>query len=146
MITSCLRLTTLDVQAHTQDRTFDIISTMWTVIEMNMAIMCACLPQIRPVIVQLFPRLMAVSHSNDPAPRTPYDIELPVDSNTNASKNGKRHWAQAGGDGIHLTKVQKGESSSEEYILQDDNTIHKTVGYSVEYSKKPSKDTLNSLV
>ncbi|KAI0480072.1 hypothetical protein GGR56DRAFT_251998 [Xylariaceae sp. FL0804] len=58
VITSCLRLTTLDLQAVSPDPLYYVSSTMWTLIEMNVAIACACLPQIRPLIVKLFPRLM----------------------------------------------------------------------------------------
>lgn len=58
VITSCLRITTIDVQAGTRDKTYDIASTMWTVIEMNVAIVCSCLPQLRPLVVKLFPRLL----------------------------------------------------------------------------------------
>ncbi|KAJ1335004.1 hypothetical protein MN608_01737 [Microdochium nivale] len=58
VVTSCLRITTIDIQAKTRDKTFDISSTMWTVIEMNVAIICSCLPQLRPLVVKLFPRLV----------------------------------------------------------------------------------------
>ncbi|KXJ94865.1 hypothetical protein Micbo1qcDRAFT_221338 [Microdochium bolleyi] len=58
VITSCLRVTTIDIQAKTRDKTFDISSTMWTIIEMNVAIICSCLPQLRPLVVKLFPKLV----------------------------------------------------------------------------------------
>ncbi|KAJ2891353.1 hypothetical protein MKZ38_000557 [Zalerion maritima] len=64
VITSCLRMTTIDIAATTTDQTFDIASTMWTIVEMNVAIVCACLPMLRPLIVKFFPRLMPKSSSN----------------------------------------------------------------------------------
>lgn len=57
IVTSCLRLTTINIIAHTTDLTFQISSTMWTVIEPNVAIICACLPMIRPLIAKAFPKL-----------------------------------------------------------------------------------------
>ncbi|RYP21171.1 hypothetical protein DL767_009317 [Monosporascus sp. MG133] len=39
VITSCLRTTTINAQARTTDKTFDIASTMWTILEMNVAIL-----------------------------------------------------------------------------------------------------------
>ncbi|KAK9777181.1 hypothetical protein AB5N19_12290 [Seiridium cardinale] len=147
VITSCLRLTTLNMQVRTSDPTYDIASTMWTVIEMNVAIMCACLPQIRPLIVKLFPRLMPASYSNGRNSRAPYDSGFAKGSNSSPPNSKESRWAHVEGrDAIHLTNIRKGDTSSEEYILQDDKTIHKTVGYSVEFSKKRSKDTLNTLV
>ncbi|RYP00878.1 hypothetical protein DL763_000508 [Monosporascus cannonballus] len=64
IITSCLRTTTINTQARTTDKTFDIASTMWTIIEMNVAIICACLPQIRPLLVKLFPKLTQAYRSS----------------------------------------------------------------------------------
>jgi hypothetical protein len=120
---------------------------MWTVIEMNVAILCACLPQIRPLIVKLFPRLMAASYSTGRAARPQYDSGFVKSPQSSPPYGEERRWVHVDGkDGIHLTNVRKGDTSSEEYILQDDKTIHKTMGYSVEFSKKPSKDTLNTLV
>ncbi|KAH6654872.1 hypothetical protein BKA67DRAFT_624235 [Truncatella angustata] len=147
VITSCLRLTTLNHQAVTPDPTYDIVSTMWTVIEMNVAIMCACLPQIRPLLVRLFPKAMPASYSNGPLGRPPYNSGFTKGPKGSPCKSEGSGWNHIEGkDAIHLTKVRKGDTSSEEYILQDDNTIHKTVGFSVEFSKKPSRDTLNTLV
>lgn len=147
VITSCLRLTTLNSQARTPDPTFDIASTMWTTIEMNVAILCACLPQIRPLIVKFFPKLMAASYSNGRSARMPCDNDWPKIGKGNPSSSEESRWVHVQSkDGIHLTNIRRGDTSSEEYILQDDKTIHKTVGYSVEFSKKRSKDTLNSCV
>lgn len=58
VITSCLRVTTIKAQATTNDKTYEIASTMWTIIEMNVAIICACLPQVRALLARLFPGLL----------------------------------------------------------------------------------------
>ncbi|KAK7743668.1 hypothetical protein SLS62_010537 [Diatrype stigma] len=62
VITSCLRVTTIDIQAKTNDKTYDVASTTWTIVEMNVAILCACLPQVRPMIAWLFPKLVQFYH------------------------------------------------------------------------------------
>lgn len=147
VITSCLRLTTLNLQAETSDPTYDIASTMWTVIEMNVAIVCACLPQIRPLIIKLFPRLMPASYSNHRSGKPIHSSGCIRTSKINPFNTEEgRSWTQVEGkDGIQLANARKGDAGSEEYILQDDKTIHKTVDYSVEFSKKPSQDTLNTI-
>ncbi|KAH8885386.1 hypothetical protein GQ53DRAFT_606171, partial [Thozetella sp. PMI_491] len=59
VFTSCMRVGTLNITATTPDVTFDIASTMWSMIEMNVAIVCACLPMMRVFIVRVFPRLFS---------------------------------------------------------------------------------------
>lgn len=114
---------------------------------MNVAIVCACLPQIRPLIIKLFPRFMPASYSNHRSGKPPHVSGCIRASKINPFNNDEgRSWTYVEGkDGVRLTNVRKGDTSSEEYILQDDKTIHKTVDYSVVFSKKPSKDTLNTL-
>lgn len=73
-MTSALRITSIDIQAKTTDKTYDVDSTMWTIIEMNMAIFCACSPQSRPLIAGLFSKLVQFyrrifSHNSSPEAR-----------------------------------------------------------------------------
>ncbi|KAI1413018.1 hypothetical protein F5Y13DRAFT_199502 [Hypoxylon sp. FL1857] len=149
VITSCLRVTTIDLQATTPDPTYDIASTMWTIIEMNVAIVCACLPQIRPLIVKWFPKLMPSYYSESQE----LSDQRTANSGSHFSKsylrNNSRNYPKSeagkwtridnskiGLDGTSLPNFRKGDSSSEEYELQDDKglQIHKTVQYTVEYS------------
>ena len=164
VITSCLRMTTINIAATSPDSTYDIASTMWTIIEPNIAIICACLPMIRPLLVKLFPRLMPKSSSG----RNQYGTAHGSSgfgtkgylSSHSQDRSDPNDWARVDGkDGIHMTSIRKGDQSSEEYILHDDkstqqqpqpqlqpdlgtavprayNGIHKTVQYSVEYSKE----------
>ncbi|XXH05265.1 hypothetical protein Hte_011690 [Hypoxylon texense] len=150
VITSCLRVTTIDIQATTPDQTYDISSTMWTIIEMNVAIVCACLPQIRPLIVKWFPKLMPsyYSGSRDRSDkRATYtggsNLRRPYANNNggNLSTPEDGRWTRinnesAAQDGKSQPNVRKGDNSSEEYMLQDEKgfQIHKTVQYTVEYS------------
>ncbi|KAK7949471.1 hypothetical protein PG988_016110 [Apiospora saccharicola] len=139
VITSCLRVTTINVQATTSDQTYDIASTMWTVIEMNVAIVCACLPQIRPLIVKLFPRLMPAAHTRNPSGKTPNISSHTKSVSSPAKSDCSSHWTVGGQqEPIAMGAVRKPERGSEEHILSEDRTIlgiQKTVRYSVEYSK-----------
>lgn len=148
VITSCLRVTTIDVQAKTPDKTYDISSTMWTAIEMNVAIVCACLPQIRPLIIKLFPRLMPGSYQNERSgfgsPWSPWPPSGFSKAFSSPAKSCESRWPQhENHDGIPLSSFRRPETGSEEYILSEDKTsptlnIQKTVRYSVEYSKDRS--------
>ncbi|KAI0128286.1 hypothetical protein BJ170DRAFT_322745 [Xylariales sp. AK1849] len=146
VVTSCLRITTINLQATTTDQTYDITSTMWTIIEMNVAIICACLPQIRPLIVMLFPKLMPASFSRDRSGKPQYGSGFSNRCKSKPSMGEDGQWAHIDGrDGVHMTNIRKGDASSEEYILQDDKThIQKTVGYSVEFSKE-SRERVNQI-
>lgn len=164
VITSCLRMTTINIAATSPDTTYDIASTMWTVIEMNVSIVCACLPMVRPLLVKVFPRLMPKSTTNKyggPSGTTGFSNKGYIMSgHSRDRRDDPADWTHEGKDGITMTSIRKGDQSSEEYILHDtdhqDQTaaidpqghatvgplsknafgIHKTVQYSVEYSEE----------
>ncbi|KAK0630307.1 hypothetical protein B0T17DRAFT_488588 [Bombardia bombarda] len=54
-ITSIFRLQTLSFSSTSPDTTYDIASSIWTMIEINMAIICACLPVCRLPLAYVFP-------------------------------------------------------------------------------------------
>ncbi|KAI2602781.1 hypothetical protein GGR54DRAFT_467892 [Hypoxylon sp. NC1633] len=155
VITSCLRVTTIDIQATTSDPTYDIASTMWTIIEMNVAIVCACLPQIRPLIMKWFPRLMPAYYANsrDSTKRTTYNgggLPYPSGSSRNHSQPEEGRWTRIGNGTVaqgstNGPDVRRGDNISEEYMLQDDRglQIHKTMQYTVEYMTE-GKDNQNA--
>ncbi|KAK2596197.1 hypothetical protein QQS21_006402 [Conoideocrella luteorostrata] len=58
-ITSIMRATTLSFSTKTPDPTYDITSTLWTMVEENVAIICACLPMCRMVLAWIFPDAFA---------------------------------------------------------------------------------------
>ncbi|KAJ4416328.1 hypothetical protein N0V85_002337 [Neurospora sp. IMI 360204] len=60
-ITSILRMQTLTFSTKTPDTTYDLDSSIWTIIEQNMAIICACLPVCRLPLSYLFPKYFASS-------------------------------------------------------------------------------------
>lgn len=57
-ITSILRMTTLNSSSKSTDRTYgNLNSTIWTTIEANTGIICACLPMLKAPLTALFPKL-----------------------------------------------------------------------------------------
>lgn len=57
-ITSVLRMTTLKTGSKASDVTFGTLnSTIWTAVEANTAIICACLPMLKSPLAALFPAL-----------------------------------------------------------------------------------------
>ncbi|KAI1483850.1 hypothetical protein F4774DRAFT_425514 [Daldinia eschscholtzii] len=154
VITSCLRVTTIDLQAKTPDPTYDIASTMWTIIEMNVALVCACLPQIRPLIIKWFPRLMPAYYSNSreqsdkrPAYSSNGLSTSHPSSSESHSKSEEDKWMRinsrkVGYEGANLTDFRRADSSSDEYMLHEEKglQIQKTVQYTVEYSPDGKRD------
>ncbi|KAK0620764.1 hypothetical protein B0T14DRAFT_430816 [Immersiella caudata] len=61
VVTSCLRVTTLDLFATSPDHTYNIANVMWTIIEPNVAVVCSCLPILRPLVVRFIPGLRSKS-------------------------------------------------------------------------------------
>lgn len=127
---------------------------MWTIIEMNVALVCACLPQIRPLIIKWFPRLMPTSYSNsreNSDKRAAYTSSgLPKSypsSSGSHSKSEEGKWARinngkVGYEGANLANFRRADSSSEEYTLHEEKglQIQKTVQYTVEYSPDGKRD------
>jgi hypothetical protein len=144
VVTSCLRVTTLDIFATTTDNTYDIANVMWTIIEPNVAVICACLPTLRQLVVKLFPALQSKSSANRYG--TPGYAKNMKSGATGGSQIPTRDdWVEPGANsnGIHMATIRRNNSNagSEESILagrQSDtnNIIHKTVQYSVQYSEK----------
>lgn len=63
-MTSFLRLYHLYVLAKSKDFAWDNVQAItWSSIEINVGIICACLPTLRPLIRSCFPRLLASSTS-----------------------------------------------------------------------------------
>ncbi|KAK6953461.1 hypothetical protein Daesc_005765 [Daldinia eschscholtzii] len=140
--------------AKTPDPTYDIASTMWTIIEMNVALVCACLPQIRPLIIKWFPRLMPAYYSNSreqsdkrPAYSSNGLSTSHPSSSESHSKSEEDKWMRinsrkVGYEGANLTDFRRADSSSDEYMLHEEKglQIQKTVQYTVEYSPDGKRD------
>ncbi|KAF6222086.1 hypothetical protein HO133_001172 [Letharia lupina] len=65
-ITSILRMTTLKTGSKAKDQIYGTLnSTIWTTIEANTAIICACLPMLKSPLTALFPRLFPRGSADD---------------------------------------------------------------------------------
>ena len=71
-------MTTLDTSSRASDQTFGVLnSTIWTTVECNTGIICACLPMLKKPLTLLFPRIFPRASnyaqyrgSNSPSRRT----------------------------------------------------------------------------
>ena len=147
VITSCLRITTLNILATTPDTTYDIANVMWTIIEPNMAVVCACLPILRPFIVKLIPSLRSKA-TKIRYVTSPYG---PASGQGSSSRSHNRNnWLEIDNlesSDIHTAVVERSlsASGSEVNILESgeqgpgcvngETGIKKTVQYSIKYSK-----------
>ncbi|EWG37534.1 hypothetical protein FVEG_14781 [Fusarium verticillioides 7600] len=55
IVTPIVRMTTLDLATKTLDTTFGVSSTMWTIIEQKLGIICTCLPMCRIPVAIILP-------------------------------------------------------------------------------------------
>lgn len=80
-------MTNLDTSSRASDQTFGVLnSTIWTTIECNTGIICACLPMLKKPLTLLFPRIFPRASnyaqyrgSKSPTRRT--NISLPAANN-----------------------------------------------------------------
>jgi hypothetical protein len=102
---------------------------MWTILEANIALVCACLPMFRILLVAVFPRLFPGS----------------ANSRTGANSEGVYgNISEQGTSNLQSVSVLKGRrDSGEEYILQDrdersrpadsTNGIRKVTQFTIQY-------------
>ncbi|KAI1080746.1 hypothetical protein F5B20DRAFT_93426 [Whalleya microplaca] len=120
-VTSILRMQTLDFSSTSSDPTYDITSSIWTVIEDNVALICACLPMCKGVLNWLFPTIFQSSSSHTGS----------KSSGTGASCSNNSSWTPGRGDrgrlSTRVTSVQAArnhhqglaaDGDSEEYMLE----------------------------
>ncbi|KAL3464295.1 hypothetical protein BJX64DRAFT_298567 [Aspergillus heterothallicus] len=66
VITSILRLSSLRTVAKSNDTSWSNVgAAYWTAAECNVAIICACLPFLRPLISRIFPRFLSTNSYNN---------------------------------------------------------------------------------
>ncbi|KFY03335.1 hypothetical protein O988_01566 [Pseudogymnoascus sp. VKM F-3808] len=144
MITSIFRMQTLNFSSTSSDPTYDVLSSLWTIVEENVGIICACLPSCRPILSKIMPTIFPSNAGSGPYKSTSGHPRSNTFKNANSVENS---WTPSRGDedimGITLTTVKahglKG-STSEESILRrydelrndsDANGIHKVTEYYV---------------
>ncbi|GLA19375.1 hypothetical protein AnigIFM62618_007044 [Aspergillus niger] len=65
VITSILRLSSLRSVAKSTDTSYSNVgAAYWTAAECNVAIICACLPFLRPIVSRIFPRFLSTNSYN----------------------------------------------------------------------------------
>ncbi|EGY21643.1 hypothetical protein VD0002_g6124 [Verticillium dahliae] len=166
-VTSIMRSTTLKFSTKTPDMTYDIASTLWTMIEQNVAIICACLPMCRLPLAFLFPSTFGStsrqrssykyggSNNSHNAARSNN-----TSNNMSSSQHSSSHsaWQPYGGPaktgGANRSIVHHSDDMSEEYILTsvkrqgsedegdgdgDAGAIRKTTRYEISYEREPSR-------
>lgn len=144
-ITSILRMQTLDFSSTSSDPTYDVASSTWTVIEENVAIICACLPMCKGPLNWLWPSIF-VSTTR----RTSGGYKPSPHNTENSSRN---YWAPIRGDSemlsTRVTSVQGRKSSagntSQEYMLEDSKSnsdledvrggIRKVIEYDITFNR-----------
>ena len=124
--------------------TDDIASTFWTMIEENIAIICACLPMCRLPLSIILPSVFGTDHSKQST--------FPQRS-TEGSASNHSGWRPYSGpsktEGINRSIVHHSDETSEEFILgtvqrhdirgksdSDPKAIRKTTGYDVSYERE----------
>ncbi|KAJ3481493.1 hypothetical protein NLG97_g7807 [Lecanicillium saksenae] len=155
-VTSILRATTLNFSITSPDVTYDIASTLWTMIEINVAIICACLPMCRMVLAWMLPGLFGSITISSSTPKNAHssgssDPTMTIGHRRLRSLNGE--WAPYTGpnkaEAANHSIVHHHEETSEEFILapyqkayiqeDHDGIIRKTTQYEVYYESEDSK-------
>ncbi|KAJ5439716.1 uncharacterized protein N7458_010714 [Penicillium daleae] len=147
-VTSILRMQTLNFSSTSPDTTYDIASSVWTITEENIAIICACLPMMWAPLARLFPSLFSIRNGGDS------HVSLAVRSlGPDTTSRSRRSWTQlpgafddiGGSDVNHNSDFQNRPSEdSTGQILpsrqggkpqnQDAKVIRKVSEYRVSYS------------
>jgi hypothetical protein len=131
VFTSCMRVTTLDLFATSPDNTYNIENVMWTIIEPNVAVVCSCLPILRPLVVRFIPGLRSLGKSNKSqgsygsyGPNSMTDKSRVNGAESRPERNKDRpDWVELNGvkssQGVHLASVRRpsSQTGSEEGML-----------------------------
>jgi len=87
-----------------------MISTMWTIIEANTGIICACLPMLKVPLTLIFPRIFARTSSNDVENTLSGPTVTNSNRNTNATTTG--NWAKSKQAPMHLSLMKGGRAQT----------------------------------
>ncbi|KAL7761691.1 hypothetical protein ACKLNR_008226 [Fusarium oxysporum f. sp. zingiberi] len=144
IVTSIVRMTTLDLATKTLDTTFDISSTMWTIIEQNLAIICTCLPMCRIPIAIILPSCFSSSKKSS------HSVSQRIDGSRGQTGAGNPYVRPRSVQGLTRSVVLPNDEASEEVILGSlertdtpstlaiaAGVIRKTVEYGVTYETNP---------
>ncbi|KAF3349266.1 Putative succinate-semialdehyde dehydrogenase [NADP+] [Verticillium dahliae VDG2] len=117
-VTSILRMTTLNFSTRSPDSTYDIASTLWTMIEIHVAIICACLPMCRLPLAYLFPSVLGTTAKTSPSNATSASEQPQGAPDVPLEPMPTRGGDLEKGDGKPAAFVRAARGDSEEYILR----------------------------
>ncbi|KAI0405427.1 hypothetical protein F4802DRAFT_597256 [Xylaria palmicola] len=66
--TTILRIVTMNFKVTNRDPLYDVRSITWTLIEMGVALTCACLPQIRLLFLKIVPKIRSIYSGSKESP------------------------------------------------------------------------------
>ncbi|KAI5464241.1 hypothetical protein BGZ63DRAFT_148653 [Mariannaea sp. PMI_226] len=110
-----LRLKALVKYGHTVNPTWDAYDTCyWSSIELNVAILCVCMPNIRLLLVRMFPRAMKSSHNRSTNVRNGLSASRGERINDEDPTGGRPDTRNK--PGFQVTSDPKGSSSTIELV------------------------------
>ncbi|TDZ33861.1 Satratoxin biosynthesis SC1 cluster protein 4 [Colletotrichum spinosum] len=108
-VVSILRLQSLVAFAKSQNPTWDQYGVaIWSTVEINTGIICACMPSVRIILVQLFPRLMGTTRRGTSAAAKYY---IQSSGNHGAGAGGGRSRNRTLGNEAKIRTVDRDSSS-----------------------------------
>ena len=112
-IVTIVRMTTLKTGAKSLDPTyFGVDTLMWTGVEANVGIMCACLPLLRPILNKFFPWFARRTTQGTPT-RPSYVVNGSAVTRTTNYKDGGGSWGSWGkGQNVIMSNVSGGRRAS----------------------------------
>jgi hypothetical protein len=101
-VTSILRMQTYD-RTGSLDPTFTVDPAIWTIIEANLAIICACVPVFRPLLADIFPGQFSRS-TIKPADNRRHTLAVRSETSLAGRLPGKKGTASKPGSTVDLEK------------------------------------------
>ncbi|KAI0444961.1 hypothetical protein F4803DRAFT_548591 [Xylaria telfairii] len=147
-IASGFRTEALTIRADSIDPQYYVETTMWSLIEMNLAMICACLPALRCLATRLlFPKVKSAYCDA----KSKLGLGKPDGSCQQASDTEQKEWNQmvSQNDAEMTSTVCGGDVSPEEILSIEEGGGHKmrilkTMDYTLEYSKSEEKHSCNN--
>ncbi|MCJ1463804.1 hypothetical protein MMC07_002413 [Pseudocyphellaria aurata] len=148
-VASVVRFFTLQQGGKTQDISWTTSkSTIWSCVEINLAILCACLPILRVPLQTLFPRVFGHRSADHSSAATNNTITTFVSPSTAAGGGGwsriSHHYHHRGKDvsadvervqleDLSRKAVEGGASEDERRLVVDEGRIVRTTDFMVDY-------------
>ncbi|RLL95029.1 hypothetical protein CFD26_101863 [Aspergillus turcosus] len=113
-VIAIVRIVTMMPFVHSMDFTwYKVTLAKWAMVEINVGIICACLPVLRPLVLRVFPRLLGSKNSSaDKHTGESYTMHEPSSKSKSKSKKGVRNWDYLTTLGTHNAMEEDVESIS----------------------------------